>query len=230
MTYGEIKDIVREHFGRVGWPTAMLDQALASARREIETQGNYYWMRTSGTFNTTASTQSYAITSGTINKPNFKDLRALHIKESGETLWAEIEAGIMPLEDAMLDFATDETDMPSLGVVDNETLYLFPTPDDAYNMTMYFYQWTSNGSNLESDELSDRFPEAVIYGALVWGCDQFQKNPPEADRWRALLGLELRKIHTHDFERERINRVNIFPLRGPFAQRHRNNASRTTWL
>ena len=36
MNYGEVKDVVREHFGRIGWPSPMLDIALGSARREIE--------------------------------------------------------------------------------------------------------------------------------------------------------------------------------------------------
>lgn len=219
MTYGAIKDTIREHFGRVGWPTFMLDAALASARRDIEKEGNYYWMRTSGTFNTVASTASYAITSGTINQANFKDLRSLHVKESTDTMWSEVEVGIISLEEAKMSFATDDTDMPVLAVVDNVTLYLFPTPDDAYNMDMYFWQWTSNGSNLESDELSSRFPEALIYGAMVWGCDQWEKNSEAADRWRALFMRELEKIHTHDFERERMNRVQIAPLRGPFTRR-----------
>ena len=31
MTYGEVKDVVREHFGRIGWPTAMLVHGLEGA-------------------------------------------------------------------------------------------------------------------------------------------------------------------------------------------------------
>lgn len=219
MTYGEIKDVIREHFGRVGWPTFMLDQALAAARRDIEKQGNYYWMRSSGTFNTSASTATYAITSGTINKPNFKDLRALHIKESSSTFWTPVDIGNMPLEEAKLAFATDDEDMPTLGVVDNATLYLFPIPDDTYNCTIYHFEWTSNQSNLETDELSNRFPDALIYGALAWGCDQFTQAHGEADRWRALYALELQKIHKHDFEREQPTQVDLMPMRGPFTKR-----------
>lgn len=230
MTFGEIKDAVREHFGRVGWPTVMLDQALASARRDIEKSGNYYWMRASGTFNTVASTQSYATASSPISKPNFKDLRALHLKESTSNVWTEIACGVMPLEEANLIYATDDEDFPQLAVLDNSTIYLFPTPDEIYNAKLYFWEWTSNGSNLESDELSNRFPEALIYGALVWGCDQYEKNHPEADRWRALFGAELRKIHTHDFEREQPTRVQLTPMRGPYGRRYQVQVPGTQWV
>jgi len=229
MTYGKIKDVVREHFGRVGWPTVMLDEALASARREIEKTGNYYWMRSSGTFNTTATTQTYSITSSPISKTNFKDLRALHVKESTDTIWQEVEVGVMTLEEAKLTYATDDTDMPVLGVVDNFTIYLFPIPDATYNMELFHWEWTSNQSNLETDELSSRFPDALIYGALCWGLDQFQHNPSEADRWRALFAQQLHLIHEHDFERERMDRVGLVPMRGPFSKRVQQIGNRQIW-
>ncbi len=232
MTLGDIKDVVREHFGRTGWPTYMLDAALSSARRDIEKSGNFYWMRNSTTFNTVASTQTYAITSGSINKPNFKDLRALHVKESTDVVWTEMEVGTVTLEEASLMFATDETDLPLIAVVDNVTLYLFPTPDDAYNMKLWHWDWTSNPStgNTGSDELTSRFPEALIYGAMVWGCDQWEKNSEAADRWRALFSQELGKIHAHNLERERQDRVTFTPFTGPFENRKRTQINRQVWI
>src|SRR5689334_11747142 len=166
MTLGEVKDIVREHFGRTNWPTYMLDVALSSARRDVEKFENFYWMRSSVTFNTVASTQSYALISGSINKPNFKDLRALHVKQTGDTLYTGAAVGELTREAAFLIHPSDEENMPLAAVVDNTTLYLFPTPDQIYNMKLYHWEWTSNPSagNTGSDELTSRFPEALIYG------------------------------------------------------------------
>src|SRR5690349_13088559 len=204
MTLGEVKDIVREHFGRTNWPTYMLDVALGSARRDIEKFENFYWMRDFTTFDTVASTQSYAIGSAlAINEANFKDIRALHIKESSDTLWTEVEVGVMTLEEAFLIHPTDEEDLPLLAVLDNTTLYLFPTPDQVYNCKLWHWSWTSNPSagNTGSDELTSRFPEALIYGAIVWGYEQFDKNSADADRYRAMFGRELQKLHAHNIER-----------------------------
>jgi hypothetical protein len=232
MTYGEVKDVVREHFGRFGWTTLMLEHGLESARRDIEKFSNFYWMRDTATFNTVADTQTYAIGSGlAVDEANFKDIRALHVKESTDTVWSEIDVGKHTLEEAFLMFPTDETDFPLLAVLDNATLNFFPTPDDAYNVKMFFYQWTDfpTAGNTGSDELTSRFPEALIYGALVWGCEQYEKNHPDADRWRAQFAQEVAKIHRHALERERMDRGTLVPMTGPFEARRLTQLNRQIW-
>lgn len=232
MTYGEVKDVVREHFGRIGWPTAMLVHALEGARRDIEKHSNFYWMRDTATFDTVDGTQSYAIGSGSaINEANFKDLRALHVKEDGDVMWTELQVGTITQEEAALSFPTDEENMPLVAVLDNSTVYLYPTPDAVYNMKLWFWQWTSNPTaNTSSDELTQRFPEALIYGALIWGAEQYEKNYQEADRWRALFAQEIQKIHRHSLERERMDRVTITPMTGPYERRRRVQLDRQVWL
>jgi hypothetical protein len=233
MTYGEIKDVVREHFGRIGWPTTMLDVALLSARRDIEKTGNFYWMRDATTFNTVASTASYAIGSGSaINEANFKDARALHAKESSDTVWSEVSLGVVSQEEAALMFPTDEESFPLIAVLDNATITLYPTPDDVYNMKLWHWNWTAapTAGNTGTDELTNRFPEALIYGALVWGSDQFEKNHPEADRWRGLVAMEIQKIHKHNFEREQPDRLTIFPMAGPYENRRVTRLNRQIWV
>ncbi|MCI0565367.1 MAG: hypothetical protein MN733_43435 [Nitrososphaera sp.] len=228
MTYGVLKDIVREHFGRIGWPSAMLDQALAQARRDIEKNGNYYWMRDSATFNTTDGDNTEAITSGNINEAAFKDIIALGIKETTEFIYTPVDVGNISLEEAEMVFSVGDTtdeDMPRVAVIENVTLHLFPTPDDTYNMKMWFYAWTDNQSNLESDELSNRFPDALIYGALAVGAEMFEKNMQAGAQWRAMFRAELDKIHRHNFERELMDRSTLEPMVGMykrmgFAPRH----------
>ena len=231
MTYGEVKDVVREHYGRIGWPSAMLVHALEGARRDIEKYQNFYWMRDSATFNTVASTQSYIIGSGSaVNEANFKDIRALHVKESGDTIWTEVTVGDLTQEEAALIYPTDEEQMPLTAILDNSTLYLYPIPDAVYNMKLWFWQWTSNPTaNTSSDELTSRFPEALIYGALIWGAEQFDQNYQEADRWRALFAQELTKIHRHSLERERQDRVSLIPMTGPYSRRSKSQLVRQVW-
>ena len=55
-TIGEVKDIVREHFGRTQFPTGQLDQALAEGRRIIENFSNFWWMRGRKDFSLTVNT------------------------------------------------------------------------------------------------------------------------------------------------------------------------------
>lgn len=232
MTFGEIKDTVREHYGRTGWPTHMLDEALKSARREIEKSGNFYWMRDTNSFDLADGTATYVIGSAAaVDEANFKDARALHVKESGDTVWSEVNLGTHTQEEASLMFPTDEENMPMLAVLDNSTLIMYPTPDKTYNAKLFFWQWTSNpAATTGTDELTNRFPEALIYGALVWGAEQFEKNYPDADRWRLLFSQEVAKIHRHAIERERMDRVSMVPFTGPYANRRNVELGRQAWL
>ena len=239
MVYGDVKDAVREHFGRIGWPTPMLDQALASARREIEknSNGGYYWMRSTKTFDSIASQQDYSIilgTSGGLALTSFKDVRALRVKESSDTVWTDVSVGEVTQEEAETMFATDETGMPLIAIIDNTTLKLFPTPDAIYNFKMFHYEWTANPTTntgtTGTDELTARFPEALIFGALVWGCEQYEKAYPDADRWAAKFREQIAQIHRHSIERERQDRVSFVPMTGPYDFRRRTRLGRQIWV
>lgn len=236
MTYGQIQDVVREHFGRIGWPTTMLKTALDSARRDIEknSNGGYYWMRTTDTGSLVAAQQSYSITTSTsngFNLPDFKDARALSVKESTSTVWSDVALGTVTLEEAERMFATDEDDLPTLAIIDNTTMTFFPIPDDTYDYKLWFWQWTDNPSaNTGTDELTDRFPEALIYGALVWGCEQYEKAYQDADRWHSKFVAEQQKIHRHNIERERQDRGSWVPMTGAYALRRQTDLGRQIWV
>lgn len=239
MLFGEIKDTVREHFGRTGWPTAMLDIALGAARRDIEknSNGGYYWMRATKTFSSVVDQQNYSIplsSSGGLFLPNFKDVRALRVKETTDNIWTDLSVGEVTQEEADVMFATDDTDIPTLAVIDNVTIKLFPTPDDVYDFKMFHYEWTTNPTTntgtTGTDELTARFPEALIYGALVWGAEMFEKSYPDADRWHAKFKAEMVQIHRHSIERERQDRVSLVPMSGPFDNRRRTELGRQVWV
>ena len=239
MNFGEVKDVVREHFGKVGWPTVMLDLALGAARRDIEknSNGGYYWMRATKTGSFTAAQQAYSITTSTSNGwnlPNFKDVRAIRVKESTSTVWSDVSVGEYTQEEAETMFATDEDDLPVIAIIDNTTIRFFPIPDTTYNYKMWHYEWTTNPTTntgtTGTDELTERFPEALIYGALVWGCEQFEKSYPDADRWSAKFRAEVAQIHRHSLERERQDRLTWMPMAGAYDQRRRTQLGRSIWV
>jgi len=239
MNLGEVKDVVREHFGRVGWSTTMLDLALGSARREIEkhAEGGYYWMRATKSFSTVAAQQDYSITtsaSGGLDLADFKDARALKVKTTTDTVWSDVSVGEVTQEEAESMFATDETTMPLVAVIDNVTLKLFPVPDVVYDMKLWHWEWTDNPTTntgaTGTDELTERFPEALIFGALVWGSEQFEHNSQDADRWAQKFHEQRALIHRHSLERERQDRLIFTPMSGPYDGRRRTSLGRQVWV
>ena len=224
----KIKDIVWDHFGRVGFPSTMLDRALEGGRREVEQAGNFWWMRTTKEWSLTVGTNEYPLLVSTgvgLNLPNYKDLRALKWKESGDVDWEPIDVGHMALEEAEEAYSTDEEGSPEIGVIDNVTLILFPPePDLAYNMKMWLYQYTAFPSTGDtgSDELTNKFPDALVYASLAWGYEQQLKDPQGANYWRELLfKKEIPKIKRENLKREFQERINFTPSSGPHLGRRR---------
>src|SRR3990167_10521426 len=102
-TIGEVKDIVREHFSRTQFPTAMLDQALAEGRRIIEHHGNFWWMRGRKDFALVIGTGSYSITSSVapgLGITNFKDAIGFTFTTDGGVTYEPIDVGTMEREEA----------------------------------------------------------------------------------------------------------------------------------
>jgi hypothetical protein len=243
MKLYQIKDIVRDHFSRTAFPTVMLDEALAGGRRMIEGEGNWWWMRATATPSLVIAQQSYSIltsTSNGFNKPNFKDVRAAAVKRSTDTEWTRVDVGEMPLEEAEQNYATDETGETELMIVDNETAILFPIPDAAYNFKMWNYEWTANpalNTHTATDALIDRFPDALIYAALIWGYEMELKDFQGAAYWRQLLGGqpfgrggEISKIRNLNLKRERQDQITLVPMTGPFQRRRQLRTNRNIWI
>ena len=241
MKLYQVKDIVREHHSRIGLPTVVLDLALDGGRREVEKAGTWWFMRATKTFNTTADTSSYPITTSggvALGLTNFKDIRQLAFKKSTDNRWSRVEVGQMTQEDAEMEYGTDEKGEPEIGVVDNVTLLLFPIPNAAFNMKMWHWEWTSNPTlNTSDDDLLARFPEALIYGALTWTYEIYLKDLPGAAYWRTLLGGknfgfggELAKIRRYNLKREWQDRIDLVPMKGPFERTRRRLGNRKIFI
>lgn len=233
MKMGEIKDVVRDILGRDVMQGHIMDLALASGRREIEKKANFYWMRSSKTWNITAGTNLYPITVSTgvgLNLPNFKDIHALFSKQSSTTQWDEVLPGdIFQLE---RQYQTDAPGQPRHYVVDNVTLRLYPPePESAFNMSMFHFEWTTNptanSGTSGSDELTDRWPEALIYSGCIWGFVQVRKDEARAQHYRGLLELEIKKMQEYNLDRMLSWRVDLVPHSGAMTGHPFINANKS---
>ena len=235
MNLGAIKDIVRDIIGRDVLQGHVLNFALDSGRREIEKTANFYWMRSSKTWSCVVDQGDYSITTSTsngLNLPNFKDVLALFSSIPSSNQWQEVLSGeIFLLEKA---YQTDAEGQPRYYVVDNTTLKLYPPdPDQTYDMKLWHFEWTSNvDDNTESDELTNRFPEALIYAACIWGFTQVRKDEGRAQYYRDLLRMEIKKIQDLNLDRMLSWRTELIPYKGAMTGHPFVNANKSIspWL
>lgn len=235
MDMGGIKDVVRELVERFNVPNHILTYALDRGRREIEKRGNFYWMSVSTPkdWDTIDGQQDYSVTtsgSGGLNLPTFKDARALGSKDTGtnDTAYVEVDMD-PPLEELMFTYATDDTGQPEVAILENTTLKLYPPdPDQVWNMRLYYWQWTANPTaNSGTEELTDRWPEALIYGATM-AVHETKKDLAGALYWQKMMEQEIIKIKRHNQDRAWPTRFEIQPRTGPFL-RNRERKSVIIW-
>jgi hypothetical protein len=223
MTTGQIKDYIREHFGRVGIPTFIIDLALEASRLQIEQQGNFWWMAAASpaTWDLVVDDGDYTIASsgGDITIAKFKDIRALHYKLSTDTQWIEVEVGPDTKNELDLQYADGSDGSPEYAVLEDSTLYIYPQdPQYAYNMRMYYWRYTTMGGNTAEDTITKEFPMALIYGALQHGYELELKDIQGASYWRKLLGGEpfgsggeIVKIRRENLKRSWHDKIDFVP-------------------
>ena len=230
MNIGQIKDIIRDTVGIKILHLHVLNFGLEYARREIEKTANFYWMRSSKTFSCVVDQTTYSITTATsngLNLPNFKDVHALFSSITGSNQWSEVLPGdVFLLEKA---YTTDGPGQPRFYVVDNTTLRLYPPkPDQTYPMKLWHFEWTSNPTvNTDTDELTDRWPEALIYAGCMWGFTQLAHDEVRAQYYRGLLKLEITKIKDYNLDRMLSWRVDLTPHSGANTGRPFINANKS---
>ena len=149
----------------------------------------------------------------------WKDFRKIYWKETADKRWKELDYGGAKLEDADRVYNIDDTGSPELAVLDvrdgDEKLFIFPTPDDAFDLKLYTFDWTSNpASNLLEDELLKRFPEALYTGAIKWAYLVVLKDPSGAAPWLQQWTDEIKKIRSHAFRREWRDTMRLIPRSG----------------
>jgi hypothetical protein len=172
---------------------------------------------------------------------DFKDVRAALVKKPSDINWNFMEVGGITKEEADNHWSINDSGMPELLLVENFDLFVYPPfPDSTYTLKLYYWRWTSNPkSNLETDELINRFPEALEYAALAWAYDLELKDPQGAGYWRTLLGGkpneigiggEIAKIRRHNLQRQRSDNLNLTPMTGPFQRSRRLRITQNIWL
>lgn len=226
-TIGEVKDIVRAHFGLTQFPTSMLDQALAEGRRIIENHGNFWWMRGRKDFSLTVGTNEYSVTSSVspgLGLTNFKDGKAITWALVGGTRFEPAEYGTIEEDEVEIIYDTDNEGSPEIVILKDETLHFYPPePDAAYQVRFYYWTYTVNPQlNTATDVLTKRFPMALAYAGIIWGYEMVVKDFQAASYFRSLLGGvpfgrsgELAKIKSENFKRGWQDKVDFTPRLGP---------------
>ena len=232
----DVKDFVREHLARTTFPTEFLDRAIDGGRRYVEKEGNWWWMRATATPVAVVNQQAYTLDDAAPtgwNIPNFKDGKAIITKRSADTEWSPMEFGGMTIEEATLHWATDETGISEVAILDNRAIKVFPPkPDVAYQFTFFYWQWTANPilSSTGSDDLIKRVTEALQYGTEDVASEMKLKDIQAAGYWKAKLKEEVIKIRRHNFFREQQDKISIAPLTGPYQRVRRLRLTQNIWL
>lgn len=223
MLFYQVKDYVREHFGRAGIPTSFLDLALEAGRLEVENAGNFWWMQSQIDFNTVDGTQTYIIGSGAaINIARFKDAKFLFWKETTDVQWEIVDLGQWEKDELDRMYNTDDAGTPEAAALVNKTLYLYPPdPDAVLNMRLYYYQYTSNPAQTSSDDLTTDFPMGLVYASLAQGYELELKDMQAASYWRGLLEREIKKIKKVHLKRGWKDMIQFIPFKGPGRGRRR---------
>lgn len=176
-----------------------------------------------------------------VDVPGFKDMRYMIIKTSTDMEWSPLDSGGITKEEADLHYAINEQGMSELAVLDNFNLFMYPPfPDQDYRVRLYYWGYTKNpASNLQTDEIVNNFPYALIYAALSWAYELELKDLQGASYWRTLLGGkpneigqggEMAKIRRHNFLRMQQDKLSITPMYGPYSRVRRLRLTQNIWL
>ena len=205
MVYGTAKNIVRSTIGDRTLNNTLMTFFLEQGLREIETRGNYYWMVSEKFFNLEVGRTAYNLTSSSdLAITNFKEARYLLAKAPGANRWMPVK--IKGLEEIIGMYATNTSGEPKHAAIDNETLYIYPNADKAYNVQFGFFQWTSMPStgNTGTNEVLTRWPQAAIWAATMHGILYKTKDATAAKPFAELLEGELRKLDEYSANRIRL--------------------------
>lgn len=220
MILGKVKDLVRSGIGFDDLDPSMLGFFLEMGLRQIEKQGNFYWMEDSVDFNMTADDNSYVISASPISITGFKDVRALLVKRTSDTHYYETE--YLEKEQADQLYGSTDDDLPHAYYIDNDdNLILYPIPDAAHNARLIHFTWTTLPANnlSEAHEILKRFPEALIYASVAFGVDWLIKNETLSNQWNQRFAREMLDIKRHDQRRRQLDEINLRVSRGPYTRR-----------
>ena len=201
LKLGQLKDLLEELLCNTNLSLEMMNFLLASGRREVENRVNAYWMSVTTDFALTSGIPSYSLIAGAIARTAFKDIMFLSYRLLGETKWNDVPHRAYQVLNNKYSLA--EAGPPKEAAVDNVALFIFPTPDKAYQMRLHAFEWQDNPTDNvgSSDDLMDRFPEALLYAAVGVGTRLMTKEETLAKPWMDLLDKEIPKIQAYSNSR-----------------------------
>jgi hypothetical protein len=207
MLLSEMQDMVRRKLGIPDMDPFELQTILAWARYELESRGNFYFGVGLKDHTLTSSNQSYSLTSGTgtgMGITNYKEHRALFIRDVSGATWLPVPIGSWDM--ALPEYSHTVTGKPEVAVVENETIYFFPTPSAAYPVRLLHFTWTTNPADVTTtDELLTRWSQALFYAAMMVGKNYLTQNPQAGAVWEDMLASQVKVLK--DFTNRRLQSV-----------------------
>lgn len=149
---------------------SLLDEYVNEALHYLETTADegYPWMRQRLTLTTTADTQTYSFdTIGALATPDITVSKILDCSVLvGGTVYQPMD--LINWETADQSFGVQNTDVPVAWLAEGRTLYLFPTPNDAYTVKVRVVGTEADlGGSTSTPILPTVFHTAVIDAALL---------------------------------------------------------------
>jgi hypothetical protein len=203
-TVSEIQDMVRRKIGVPNLDPEDLKMIMAWGRSELESRGNYYYGVALKDTALTASTQSYSLTSSTgagFGLTNYKEHRSLFIREVSGANWLPLPIG--GWDSALPDHSHTVSNKPQAAVIENDTIYFLPTPDAAYPIRLYHFNWTTNPESLSgTDELFTRWSQAIYYACMFTGKNFTNNSQNAGAQYEELMMTQVERLK--DFTNRRM--------------------------
>ena len=196
MTVSEFQDMVRRKLGVPDLDPTDLQLFAVWGRYELESRGNYYYGIALKDHTLTASTQSYSLTSSSgtgLGITAYKEHRELFIRDASGQIWLPVPIGSW--DTTLPDHAHSTTGKPQAATIENETLYLFPSPDAAYNIRLVHFNWTTNPADITStDELFTRWSQAIFYSTMMVAKRFQTQNPQAGKEWEDMMTAQIKQL------------------------------------
>lgn len=192
----EVQDLLRTKLGQPDLDPLTLKMFLEWGRYELLSRGNYYFDVGLKDHTLVNAQQTYSLTASTSNGlgiTNYKEHRELFIRDVSGATWLPVPIGSW--DGSLPDHSHTVAGKPQVATVENETLYLFPTPDAAYPVRLLHFNWSTNPADVTStDELFTRWSQAIFYAAMMVAKRFMTQNPAAGDEWEKMMDDQCEKL------------------------------------
>lgn len=159
MTLGEIRTAVRERLDDPTFETQKIDRWANWVIQDIYARCELPFMKESATFTTISGQQAYPLSSVANDIGRVRSV----IDMTNEYTLQYVDN--IALNEKYKDMSDDGNDSPTMWTITDDSIILYPTPDDTYTIKV-FYKKTPSLLSVSTDvaEIPDRYAEIIVLG------------------------------------------------------------------